>query len=200
MGTHPIFESDFDCLTEHRMFRKFDEKESVSAVSQLKTSIQKNIRSQIVAQYPTFEPYLLELWPKKEPARLVKCHEKIEILVVAHEPLFFKQRDGPWFPNIKLLHAFPFLLPIQIVDKGAIKFILSGADIMCPGLTSKGAFLNLDTAQGAAVQVHCEGKENAIAVGTMALSGEEVQSVNKGVGIKVAHYLNDGLWHLRHVK
>ena len=29
------------------MFRKFDEKESVSAVSQLKTSIQKNIRSQV---------------------------------------------------------------------------------------------------------------------------------------------------------
>ena len=25
------------------------------------------------------------------------------------------------------------------VDKGAIKFILSGANIMCPGLTSKGA-------------------------------------------------------------
>lgn len=25
------------------------------------------------------------------------------------------------------------------VDKGAIRFILSGANIMCPGLTSKGA-------------------------------------------------------------
>ena len=108
---------------------------------------------QILTQYPTFEPYLTEIWPKKEPARLVKCHEKIEILVVSHEPLFFKQRDGPWFPNLRLLHAYPFLLPIQIVDKGAIKFILSGAHIMCPGLTSKGAFLNMETDKGAAVQV-----------------------------------------------
>ena len=71
----------------------------------------------------------------------------------SNEPLFFKQRAGPWFPNLRLLHAYPFLLPIQIVDKGAIKFILSGAHIMCPGLTSKGAFLNMDTAQGSAVQV-----------------------------------------------
>lgn len=28
---------------------------------------------------------------------------------------------------------------MQQVDKGAIRFVLSGANIMCPGLTSKGA-------------------------------------------------------------
>jgi PUA domain protein len=32
-------------------------------------------------------------------------------------------------------------MPHQQVDKGAIKFILSGANIMCPGLTSAGANL-----------------------------------------------------------
>jgi PUA domain protein len=37
--------------------------------------------------------------------------------------------------------------------QGAIKFILSGADIMCPGLTSKGAFLDMETEKGAGVQV-----------------------------------------------
>lgn len=33
----------------------------------------------------------------------------------------------------------PFFLPMQQVDKGAIRFVLSGANIMCPGLTSPGA-------------------------------------------------------------
>ena len=33
----------------------------------------------------------------------------------------------------------PYILPWQQVDKGAIKFVLSGANIMCPGLTSPGA-------------------------------------------------------------
>lgn len=31
------------------------------------------------------------------------------------------------------------MMPHMQVDKGAIKFILSGANIMCPGLTSPGA-------------------------------------------------------------
>lgn len=33
----------------------------------------------------------------------------------------------------------PFILPHMQVDKGAIRFVLSGANIMCPGLTSPGA-------------------------------------------------------------
>jgi PUA domain protein len=33
----------------------------------------------------------------------------------------------------------PFFLPWEQVDKGAIRFVLSGANIMCPGLTSPGA-------------------------------------------------------------
>lgn len=37
------------------------------------------------------------------------------------------------------MHLDPYILPWQQVDKGAIKFVLSGANIMCPGLTSPGA-------------------------------------------------------------
>lgn len=35
----------------------------------------------------------------------------------------------------------PLILPQQQVDKGAIKFLLSGANVMCRGLTSAGAKL-----------------------------------------------------------
>lgn len=35
----------------------------------------------------------------------------------------------------------PVILPCQQVDKGAIKFLLSGANVMCRGLTSPGAIL-----------------------------------------------------------
>lgn len=34
------------------------------------------------------------------------------------------------------------MLAHQQVDKGAIKFVLSGANVMCPGLTSAGAKLS----------------------------------------------------------
>jgi PUA domain protein len=42
------------------------------------------------------------------------------------------------------------MLPHEQVDKGAIKFVLSGANIMCPGLTSKGAKLT-DAPKGTVV-------------------------------------------------
>jgi predicted ribosome-associated RNA-binding protein Tma20 len=90
-------------------------------------------------------------------------HDHIEIIVASSgELLFFRHREGPWVPTLKLLHkcklqstkpvcnkvinkpnayssSDPFCLPWQQVDKGAIRFVLSGANIMCPGLTSPGA-------------------------------------------------------------
>ena len=46
------------------------------------------------------------------------------------------------------------MLPQEQVDKGAIKFILSGANIMCPGLTSPGAKLSPIEANAIVVSFH----------------------------------------------
>lgn len=43
-----------------------------------------------------------------------------------------------------LIITDPNLLPKLQVDKGAIKFILSGANIMAPGLKSPGARMDID--------------------------------------------------------
>lgn len=45
---------------------------------------------------------------------------------------------------LTLIFSDPNLLPKLQVDKGAIKFILSGANIMAPGLTSPGARMDID--------------------------------------------------------
>ena len=44
-----------------------------------------------------------------------------------------RHHNEAWIPTLRLLHQYPFLLTPQMVDKGAIKFVLSGANIMCPG-------------------------------------------------------------------
>lgn len=54
------------------MFKKFDEKESVSGVTQLKSSVQKNIRNKIVEGFPHIESYIEEILPKKDAFRIVK--------------------------------------------------------------------------------------------------------------------------------
>ncbi|XP_047003369.1 malignant T-cell-amplified sequence 1 homolog [Schistocerca americana] len=182
------------------MFKKFDEKESVTGVQQLKSSVQKGIRTKLVDQYPYLENYVDSVLPKKDTYRIVKCHDHIEILVnTSGELLFFRHREGPWIPTLRLLHKYPFLLPWEQVDKGAIRFVLSGANIMCPGLTSPGAKMT-PVPKGTIVAVMAEGKQHALAIGITTLSTEDIAKVNKGIGVENYHYLNDGLWQMKPVK
>ncbi|CAJ1058891.1 Malignant T-cell-amplified sequence 1 [Xyrichtys novacula] len=133
---------------------RFDEKENVSNCIQLKTSVIKGIKNQLLEQFPDIESWLNQIMPKKDPVKIVRCHEHIEILTVNGELLFFRQREGPFYPTLRLLHKYPFILPHQQVDKGAIKFVLSGANIMCPGLTSPGAKLYPAGADTVVVSFH----------------------------------------------
>ncbi|XP_071847822.1 malignant T-cell-amplified sequence 1-like [Apostichopus japonicus] len=180
------------------MFKKFTENESVSGVTQVKSSVIRNIRSDLLKKYPPLEEYADVILPKKGNYKMVKCHERIEILAVNGDPIFFRQRDD-FYPSLRLLHKYPILLPEQRVDKGAIRFILSGANIMCRGLTSPGATLSHAEKEDV-VAVMAEGKEHALAIGVMKMSSEEILKVNKDIGIDLLHYLNDGLWHLADIK
>ncbi|KDE09387.1 hypothetical protein MVLG_00293 [Microbotryum lychnidis-dioicae p1A1 Lamole] len=137
------------------------------------------------------------LWPKKSQITLVKCREHISILALNGEPLFFQHFDGPYYPTLKVLHKYPEMLPKVGVDRGAIKFVLSGANIMCPGLTSPTAFLPPSEANipvGHPVAVHAYGKEEALAIGLTAMSTDDIRSINKNMGVENVTYLGDDLW------
>ena len=113
------------------------------------------------------------------------------------QPIFFQHRDGPILPTLKFVHQFPDLGWTSVtVDKGAIPFILGGAHIMCPGLTNPGGQMPTDEVLevNRGVVIMAEGKDHAIAVGTMKLSSKNIREKNKGIGIEVAHYLGDGLF------
>ena len=68
--------------------------------------------------------------------------DRVQVIAVNGVPLFFAQRDDIWFPTLRLLHQYPDMMPKLRADTGAIKFVVSGANIMCPGLTSPGATLH----------------------------------------------------------
>lgn len=182
------------------MFKKFDEKEQLTAVNNVKSSVQKAIRSKVIEQFSYIEDYLEQIVPKKDPMRMAKCHEHVEIVVNKDgEQVFFRQRDGPFIPTLRLLHKYPFILPHMQVDKGAIKFILSGANVMCPGLTSPGARMT-KVEPDTVVAIMAEGKRHAIGIGITKMSTMQILELNKGIALETIHYLNDGLWHMKPVK
>jgi len=85
------------------------------------------------------------------------------------------------------------MLPKLGVDKGAIKFVLGGANIFCKGLTSPGARMD-EVAEGTVCAIMAEGKEHAVAIGVAKMSSEDIRQVNDGVGVDSIHFLGDGLW------
>jgi len=126
------------------LFRKFSRDDSVSSMSKIKSSIQRGIRAKICEAYPILEESgaIDVILPKKEPMIIAKCQHHIQVAVVKGVPLFFSERGDHWFPTLRLLHQWPDMMPKLRADVGAIKFVLSGANIMCPGLTSPGATIH----------------------------------------------------------
>ena len=94
----------------------------------------------------------------------------------------------------------PFILPRVGIDRGAIRFLLAGAHMMCPGLTSKGGYLppaDEEVAEGKAVAIFAEGKEHPCGVGLMKMSTEQMKKVNKDIGVESVTYLGDDLWSVQ---
>jgi malignant T-cell-amplified sequence len=180
------------------MFRKFDPSADVSTSTQVKASVQRAIKSQIGDANPALtEEILDELLPKKDPLVQYKvgphlmlyCQhvESQEEGVSASDiPVFFQHRDGPVLPTLKFVHQYPTVKFMSVtVDKGAIPYLLGGANVMCPGLTNPGGALPEDTTdedghvqlgldKGAGVVIFAEGKQHALAIGVMSLSSAEM--------------------------
>lgn len=93
--------------------------------------------------------------------------------------------------NYSLIHYNLYLLTSVI---GAIKFILGGANIMCPGFTSAGGNMPDDFNIDEPVAIYAEGKEHALAIGLTKMSTEQIRTINKDVAVENIHYLLDGLY------
>ena len=166
----------------------------VSHKGSTQSSMQRKIREAIQKQFELCDEELESIFPKKSNLTSVRCGFHVQCVVVDTEILFFQHRQAEYIPHLRILHRFPFLLPKIQCDAGACKFVISGANVMCPGITSKGGKIFEDLAEGTLVQICIEGKEHAVGIGRLLMSTGEIQSVNRGHGIETIHVLNDGLW------
>ena len=91
-------------------------------------------------------------------------------------------------------------MPRMQTDKGAIRFVLGGANIMCPGFTSKGGYIPDDMNAETPVAIYAEGKQNAMAIGITKMSKSDILGVNKGIAVETVHFLMDGLWQTTSVQ
>ncbi|KAH0537629.1 hypothetical protein FGG08_005580 [Glutinoglossum americanum] len=170
---------------------------TTSAKSKVKSSTQRAIRAKVAEQFPLLAPHLDEIMPKKSQLDVVKV-DRTTLYLSSSTPLFFQPPHSPnLLPHLLLVHKFPAAFPHITVDRGAIRFVLSGASLMIPGLISPGGWVpegEEAIGKGEVVVVRAEGKEEVCAVGVLSVGTGEMRGLKKGVAVEGGHMLGDGLW------
>merc|ERR1711939_1167917 len=185
------------------IFKMFKKDLSPGSKSKVKSSVQRAIRTQLVQTYPLLAPHIDEIVPKKEQLDAMKIPDRVTLYLIGSTPLFYQHMTDALLPHLKLVHRFPTCFPSIRIDRGAIRFVLSGATLMAPGLTSTGGRLpnrgwygGRELEKGEPLVICAEGKEEACAVGLLSMGTKEVKEKGKGPVVEEGHYLGDGLWRL----
>jgi PUA domain protein len=121
-----------------------------------------------------------------------ECEEPEEgVVFVNFNSLTFvkaEERFVPFLGSPKVLEMFPSAM----VDEGAIRFLLNGADVMRPGIRKFDDW----GAAGAVVVVKEEKKGRAIAIGLSTVASSEASAMTKGSCLKNLHHVGDRYWTL----
>ncbi|XP_022746171.1 malignant T-cell-amplified sequence 1 homolog [Durio zibethinus] len=160
------------------LFGRFSS-EDVSSQNQVKASVQRQIRQSIAEEDLSLQNHL-------------------NLVLLNSVALFLNIRDGPYMPTLQLLppiscqlkRSLVFLTMISStffynalcvtylqVDRGAVKFVLAGANIMCPGLTSLGGALDDEVEAETPVAIMAGGKQHALAIGFTKMSAKDMRVV-----------------------
>ncbi|MFQ6134683.1 MAG: PUA domain-containing protein [Nitrososphaerales archaeon] len=131
-------------------------------------------------------------WPNKprfkaKGIRIVEVDEE-RALLIGEEFTAVKLGEDilPFLKMEELLETFGKI----VVDKGAIRYVCNGANVMRPGVVQcEGRFESGDMV---AVKEEQHGK--LIAVGLALVDSSEIQNMGKGVVVKNMHYIGDKFW------
>jgi PUA domain protein len=124
---------------------------------------------------------------KKDQAVLLE-DEKLRIIFVNDEQGFFFF-EGKWIPTLRFLQKKDVLKKI-VVDMGAVKFLINGADLMRPGIVE----LDSGIAEGEIVVIVDVNNKKPIAVGAALFDTEVIRKMEKGKAARIIHYVGDEIW------
>ena len=112
----------------------------------------------------------------------------LNVLIVDKAPLIvFKEDFSLYYPFVESTSFFE--CPFIEVDRGAVPFILRGADVMVPGIKCCQNFQ-----KGEIVFIRGERINRVIAIGQALVSSSQIKVMRKGKAVKNLHYVGDKIW------
>lgn len=124
---------------------------------------------------------------KKDLVEILE-ESSLKLVLINSRPLFFYRRVP--VPTLKFLIEHPVLKKV-VVDMGAVKFVVSGADIMRPGIVE----IDSEIEDGQHVMIVDQNNMKPLAVGTALYNAEEIRSMSSGRVVRNLHYVGDSIWN-----
>jgi len=114
---------------------------------------------------------------------------KAKVYIIGSLPAAF-ELGGKLYPTLIAVRLAGIdAMPYAVVDDGAVKPLLNGADVMAPGIKEHSSFR-----KGDVVAVWRLDKKTPLVVGEALMSSDEVDVKRKGKAIKNVHRAGDGIW------
>ncbi|HOQ65832.1 MAG TPA: RNA-binding protein [Methanosarcina thermophila] len=105
--------------------------------------------------------------------------EEYSIILVDGKPLLLEIEGHP-FPTVRGALEMGLQKRVVTVDKGAVRFVSNGADIMAPGIVAA----DPEIKEGDLVIVVEETHKKALAIGKALMGGQEMVEATSGKAIK----------------
>lgn len=134
--------------------------------------------------------YTISFFKKDAIERIDNKENDLVIISINRIPAFFYY-ENRLLPTIKFLHSQKEkLLKTITVDMGAIKFLVSGADIMRPGIVD----IDQDIIQNEIIAIIDQKNKTIISIGISMFDASEMNTQEKGKSVRNIHYIGDNVW------
>jgi len=113
-----------------------------------------------------------------------------KLIFIDEVPCFVEENKNYYFTMFGI-NKFKLKNNFVIVDMGAVKFVINGADIMTPGIVDADPNIK----EGDQVWICDQRNKKILATGIALIDGEMMKTSNKGKAIKSRFYVGDLIWN-----
>jgi len=111
-----------------------------------------------------------------------------ENILYKNDSKFLIIKDKAFLPHLKSIPNDKY--KAVYIDKGAIPYVIKGADVMRPGITK----IDEGFSKNEIVLVKDENHNKILAIGFAFLSSEEMKIQEKGKSVMIYHFVGDNLY------
>jgi PUA domain protein len=117
--------------------------------------------------------------------------DEYSLILVDGKPLLF-EIEGQLFPTVRGALEMELNKRIVTVDKGAVRFVSNGADIMAPGIVEADSEIK----EGDLIIIIEEAHRKPLAIGKALMSGPQMVEADSGKAIRSIIHVGDKLWNM----